>query len=165
MAGTRYKKEIADAAVAFALDPLLVEAFVLVESSGNTDGFRFEPDYYNRLLKPKKLYVGYNPRRVSSSYGLMQILYDVAIERGYPKADPPEHLFVPEIGLHYGCKHLRFLLDWAGEFPGVTPEQALDAAVASYNGGRGGNKPTDTPKRNASYVRKVFAALQSLQSA
>ena len=164
MAGTRYKKEIADAAVAFALDPLLVEALVLVESAGNADAFRFEPNFYNRYIKPYKLYPGYNPRRVSSSYGLMQIMLPVAHERAYPKTDPPEHLFVPEIGLHYGCKHLRFLLDWAGEFPGVTPEQALDAAVASYNGGRGGNKPTDTPKRNASYVRKVFAALQTLKT-
>lgn len=159
---TRYRKEIAAAAAKYGLDPLLVEAIVLTESSGNTDAFRFEPNYYNRYLKPKKLYPGQNPRRVSSSYGLMQIMYDVARERGYPDSLLPEHLFFPEVGLEWGCKHLRFLFDWAAEFPNVTEAQKLEAVLASYNGGRGDNKPTDKPLRNASYVRKVLSNLTLL---
>jgi soluble lytic murein transglycosylase-like protein len=164
---TRYRKEIADAAAQFQLDPLLVEAIVLTESSGNTDAFRFEPNFYNRYIKPYKLYAGQNPRRVSSSYGLMQIMLPVAHERGFDKANPPEYLFIPAIGLEFGCKHLRFLLDWAAEFgplTAVSDQQKLEAAIASYNGGRGGNKPTDQPLRNASYVRKVLANLQTLKT-
>ena len=165
---TRYRPEITAAAKAYGLDPLLVEAIVLTESSGNTDAFRFEPNYYNRLLKPKKLYPGQNPRRISSSYGLLQIMYDVAMERGYPKALPPEHLFVPEVGLEWGCKHLRYLMDWAAEFNTplvpVSEQDRIEAVLASYNGGRGGNRPTDRPKRNAPYVRKVLSNLSLLKT-
>ncbi len=135
---------------------------MLTESAGNTDAFRFEPDFYNRYLKPNKMYVGKNPRRISSSYGLMQLMWPVAVERGFPATDAPEHLFFPEVGLDYGCRQLRFLLDWAETFD--APAQAkLDAAIASYNGGRGGNKPTESPKRNISYVRKVLANLDTLR--
>ncbi len=122
------------------------------------------------------MYVGKNPRRISSSYGLMQLMWPVAVERGFPATDAPEHLFFPEVGLEYGCKHLRFLLDWAETFtnqpvPGsvtgatvpVSAQAKLEAAIASYNGGRGGNKPTESPKRNISYVRKVFANLDTLK--
>ena len=161
LAMTRYQKEITVAAQKFALDFRLVEAIVLTESAGNTDAFRFEPNFYNRYIKPHKLYPGQNPRRVSSSYGLMQIMLPVAHERGYPQTDPPEHLFVPEIGLHYGCKHLRLLTDWADEFA-VSATQKRDAVLAAYNGGRGGNKPTDVPLRNAAYVRKVLAYLANI---
>ena len=161
---TRYRNEIVTAAKAHGLDPLLVEAIVLTESSGNTDAFRFEPNFYNRYIKPYKLYVGQNPRRVSSSYGLMQIMLPVAHERGFLKSQPPEYLFVPEVGLDFGCKHLRYLLDWADGFA-CSDTQKRDAALASYNGGRGGNKPTDTPLRNASYVRKVLANLALLKGA
>lgn len=161
---TRYRPEIAVAAKEFDLDPLLVEAIVLTESSGNTDAFRFEPTFYNRYLKPKKMYPGQNPRRISSSYGLLQIMLPVAHERGFPSANPPETLFIPEVGLHWGCRHLRFLVDWANGFD-ATDQQKLEAVLASFNGGRGSNKPTDRPLRNASYVRKVLANLATLKGA
>ena len=160
---TRYRKEIEAAAKTYGLDPLLVEAIVLTESSGNADAFRFEPNYWNRYLKPTNKYPGQNPRRVSSSYGLMQIMYDVAVERGFDRILPPEMLFVPSVNLEYACKHLRMLTDWAAEFD-ATPQDKLEAVLASYNGGRGDNKPTQKPKRNASYVRKVLANLTLLKT-
>lgn len=160
---SRYWKEICDIAVKFALDPLLVEAIVLTESGGNTDAFRFENDFYNRYLKPLKMYVGQNPRRISSSYGLMQIMWPTAVERGLSPTDPPEALFVPEKGIEFGCRQLAFLVAWAETFTDATPQAKLEAVIASYNGGRGGNKPTETPKRNISYVRKVLANLTTLQ--
>ena len=160
--------EIEKQAKAQQLDPLLIGAIVLTESSGNTDAFRHEPNFYNRYIKPYKLYAGWNPRRISSSYGLMQLMAPVAHERGYPKDRPVEYLFVPEVGLEWGCKHLRYLFDWAGEFNTplvpVSEQDRLEAVVASYNGGRGGNKPTDRPKRNASYVRKVLTNLSLLKT-
>lgn len=163
---TRYWDEIRRAAEATQLDPLLVEAVVVKESSGNTDAFRFEPDFWNRYLKPKALYAGLNPRRVSSSYGLMQIMYPVAVERGYGQSTPPEAMFVPEIGLKWGCEHLKYLFRWANgtEFAGSTPQDRLLAVLASYNGGRGGNKPTDHPKRNEVYARGVLKNLDILKA-
>ena len=158
MPKTYYWREIVVAATKYALDPILVEALVVTESSGNTDAFRFERDFWNRYLKPNKLYNGKNPRRVSSSYGLMQIMYPVAIERGYPVDLHPELLFVPETGLDYGCKHLRFLFDWAKEgWPESSEQDILESVLASYNGGRGSNTPADKPRRQATYARKVLA--------
>lgn len=154
--GTRYWDLITKVAAEFKLDPVLVEAIVVTESSGNADAFRFEPMFYNRYIKPKGLFPGQNPRRVSSSYGLMQVMYPTALENGYPKEYPPERLFEPELSLRAGCRLLRSLLDWAAGFPGTTPEKQLSAALASYNGGRGSNKPTDTPLRNGVYADKVL---------
>lgn len=155
---TFYWKEIVAAALKYKLDPVLVEAIVVKESSGNTDAFRFERDFWNRYLKPNKLYAGRNPRRVSSSYGLMQVMYPVAVERGYPADASPETLFIPETGLDYGCRQLRFLLDWVdGGWPEIPEAVRLSAAVAAYNGGKGGNRPTDQPNRNAAYAKAVQA--------
>lgn len=161
---SRYRKEIGVASAQYGLDPLLVEAVVLTESSGNTDAFRFEPNFYNRYLKPMKMFAGQNPRRVSSSYGLLQIMYPVAVERGFPKDAQPEMLFIPEVNLEWGCKHLRMLVDWSNqpEFAASSEQDKLEAVLASYNGGRGDNKPTQHPKRNASYARKVLANLTLL---
>jgi len=160
---TRYWLEIQKAAADFKLDPLLVEAVVMQESAGNTDAFRFERDFYNRYLKPNKLYQGMNPRRISSSYGLMQCMWPVAIERGLDIKLPPEMLFIPEIGLKWGCKQLGYLRDWAdGGWPEVSVDQRLRATLASYNGGRGANKPSDSPLRNRLYAESVLKHYQLL---
>ena len=161
---TRYWAEIVAAATKYQLDPILVEAIVVQESAGNTDGFRFEKVFYNRLLKGKPEWDGQNPRRISSSYGLMQIMYPVAVERGYPKTQPPEGLFVPEVGLEYGCRHLRWLTNWADTFTSTTSEARRGAVLASYNGGRGSNKPTDKPLRNGVYAASVLRHYAIIQS-
>lgn len=152
---TRYWAEIVAAAAKHGLDPVLVEAVVTQESSGDTDGFRFERDFFNRYIRPKNLFPGMNPRRVSSSYGLMQVMYPVAVERGFDSKWAPELLFVPETGLDFGCRQLKMLVDWAEGFD-ATPENRLKAVLASYNGGRGSNKPTDSPLRNAGYANSVL---------
>lgn len=152
---TPYWKEIQVAAAANGLDPLLVEAMVLQESAGNTDAFRFERNFWNRYLKPKKLYVGQNPRRVSSSYGLMQIMYPTACERGFK--GQPENLFLPDVGLEWGCKQLAHLVNWAAGYP-VSKDLQLLAVLASYNGGTGGNTP-GTALRTVAYAKSVMGYL------
>ena len=162
MPRSRYTADIQRIATVEGVDPNLVEGIVLTESSGNADAFRFEPLFWNRYLKSKSEWIGRNPRRVSSSYGLMQIMYPVALERGYDPKNPPELLFVPDMGLRYGCRQLRWLQDWAEGFPQATPAKRLQAALASYNGGRGGNSPTDAILRNEVYARKVLSAVAKL---
>lgn len=167
---SRYWTEIVATATVFALDPILVEAVVVQESSGNTDAFRFEPAFYDRYIKispdwewARKKYA--NPRRMSSSYGLMQIMWPVALEDGFPRESPPELLFVPEIGLKWGCTRLRTLVNWADKgWPQVAPTVRLRAILASYNGGRGGNRPTDMPLRNTSYANSVLKTYTQLQA-
>jgi soluble lytic murein transglycosylase-like protein len=144
---TAYRAEIETAAHAHALDPHLVEAVVLVESSGYTHAFRHEAAFFRRYLADHPRYAGANPLRVSSSYGLMQVMYPVAVEHGLVGA--PEQLFVPEVGLEYGCRHLRMLVEWA--------QGDQHAALGAYNGGKAGNRP-GAPPRNQSYVTKVLGA-------
>jgi soluble lytic murein transglycosylase-like protein len=154
MSTTLYRAHIQGAAHEHGLDPDLVEAVVYCESAGKTDAFRYEPGFYERYIKGKKMWEGCNPRRISSSYGLMQVMYTTALEHGYPYPDP-EHLFIPAVGLDYGCKHLSLLVEWAG----------MDAlkALAAYNGGKGnwmGNDPQVYSKK----VYRVFQEVQKLRA-
>lgn len=156
---TRYKTEIEAAASKWGLDPLLVEAIVVQESAGNTDAFRFEPDFWNRYLKANPKYRHLNPRRVSSSYGLMQVMYCRILEDKVADNDAwaPEMMFIPEHGLDIGCGLLANLTVWAAGRT-ADPEKQQLAILAAYNGGRGGNDPTKNwPLRNAKYAKEVLA--------
>ena len=143
-----YRAEAYAIADSHSLDPNLVIAVALIESSGRTHAYRYEPHFWMKYLVNKPEWDGANPERVSASYGLMQVMYPVALERGFPPNDPPEHLFVPTVGLEYGCRQLRYLLDWA--------KGDIEAAIASYNGGTKGNEPGVNPKRNKLYLDKVL---------
>lgn len=142
-----YTAEVASAARKHGLDPKVVQAVCMVESSGRTSAYRYEPTFWNKYLQHNPQWQNANPYRVSSSYGLMQCLFVVATEMGY--AGPPEQLFVPEIGLEWGCRKLESLLKWSGG--------NLDQALAAYNGGKKGNGAP--PYRNAFYVEKVRKAM------
>jgi soluble lytic murein transglycosylase-like protein len=157
-----YKGLIEQIATEHGLDPLLVHAVVWQESAYNTDAFRYEPDFWNRYLKGNPKYRDLNPRRVSSSYGLMQTMFSRIWEDRIADNDtiPPEHLFIPEIGLHVGCGLLAELLVWAKTRtapPGIIAVPEL-IALAAYNGGRGGNDPAKNwPLRNGVYAGQVLA--------
>lgn len=151
-----YRAEVEAIATRHELPPDLVQAVCMVESSGNADAFRFEPRFWATYMAGKPEWDGAVVRRVSSSYGLMQVLYVVALENGYPRNDAPEYLFVPTIGLEYGCRVLAERLKWA--------KGDVRAALASYNGGKRGNSPGGV-LRNADYAAKVLAQLGDVRSA
>lgn len=152
--GFMYRAEVAVMADRYGLMPHLVQAVCMVESGGKTHAYRYEPAFWERYLKDKPEWDGADPERVSASYGLMQVMFPVAVEFGMDRTDPPEYLFVPLIGLEYGCRVLSERLTWArGE---------LRAALAAYNGGKKGNAP-DGPLRNAAYAEKVLIELGKLQ--
>jgi soluble lytic murein transglycosylase-like protein len=160
MLRTRYKKDIDVAAAKYSLDPLLVEAIVAQESAGNTDAFRFEPTFWNRYLKSNPKYQHLNPRRVSSSYGLMQVMYCRILEDKIVDNDAwaPELIFIPENGLDIGCAFLAELLAWGREVSPNNADKALLAGLAAYNGGRGGNNPQKNwPLRTGAYAKAVLA--------
>lgn len=156
-----YKPLIETVATKYGLDPLLVAAVCWQESAFQADAFRFEPAFWNRYLKKKKEWAGTNPRRVSSSYGLMQVMFPVAVEDGTELASAPEALFVPEVALGAGCTRLRKLIRWATALP-LSEADRLVAALAAYNGGRGGNNAP--PFRNGRYAREVLAKLSVLKT-
>jgi len=137
----------------------LVGAMVRVESSGRTNAYRYEPAYWLRYLADKPEWRDLNPNRVSASYGLLQVMYPTAVANGY--VGDPEALFLPAMGLEFGCRELERLLAWARTFE-ATPEARLQAAVAAYNGGQRGNAPTDTPLRNLAYTGRVAHELSGI---
>jgi soluble lytic murein transglycosylase-like protein len=147
--GWEYRAEIEAIASPLGLDADVIHAIVLTESSGKAHAYRFEQFFWQRYMQGKQQWDGAVPERVSASYGLMQIMYPVACEMGF--TDPPESLFVPVIGLTWGCKKFRSLLDWA--------QQDTEQALAAYNGGKGDN---DTrPFRNQDYVDQACSATWS----
>jgi soluble lytic murein transglycosylase-like protein len=148
---TPYRADIVTAADDHELDPNLVEAVVIAESSGHTDAFRYEPGFYATYIKGKPEYATWNPRRVASSYGLMQVMFTTAKLYGY--GELPELLFLPDVGLKYGCLHLKRLLAWA---KGDTRK-----ALAAYNGGQG-NHTAPQPQRYASKVLKLYESVKAV---
>ena len=139
-----YDKEVQTAAAKHGLDPALVKAVVLIESSGRTSAYRHEPEFWLRYMANKPSWKDAIPERVSSSYGLMQVMYTTALIHGFSRQ--PEHLFLPEVGLDFGCKHLKYLLDRCNGDE--------EMALAQYNGGMGGNMTR--PLRNEGYALKVL---------
>jgi soluble lytic murein transglycosylase-like protein len=148
---THYRREIETAARHFGLDPNLLEGLVLTESGGHADAFRHEPGYWKRYLAENAEYKHENPRRVSSSYGLCQVMLPTARELGFN--GEPEMLFVPHVSLHFGAMNLSRLIRWA--------EGDISKALEAYNGGKGsvGSQAT----RN--YAHKVLASRDAVAKA
>jgi len=152
-----YHTEVQQKASVHGLDPLLVEAVCMVESSGDTAARRHEPKFWLRYMANQPQWREHNPKRVATSYGLMQVMYTSALLVGYPPGDAPEFLFVPHIGLEYGCRILKNCFTWAhGDIP---------ATLAAYNGGRTADNGPDRPvKRNQAYVDKVLREYAKLKA-
>lgn len=148
---------IANIAAANGLDPHLVAAIVMQESSGNPLAIRYEPQW-RYLVTPdvfaKKLNITTATETVlqSCSYGYMQIMGSVSRELGYN--DALQLLCEEDLGLQFGCKQLARL---QARYP------KLQETIAAYNGG--------SPRRNAagvfdnqSYIDSVMDHLISLSA-
>lgn len=151
----KYRWLVENAAARHGIDPLLVEAVILTESSGLFHAYRFEPGFWDRYLAKNPRYKDMNPREASASYGLMQIMYSTAVEEGF--TGMPWELFAPAFSIEFGCKHLAKHMAWADRFEDapLTPRE-LASALAAYNGGRRGNEPDEFEDRNAAYAKKVL---------
>ena len=111
------------------LDPLLVASIIQVESAGNTYAMRYEPawryHYYAREISQN---VGSSleteNKGQATSWGLMQVMGTVAREYGFKGWF--SQLCEPELGLKYGCLHLKKKFEKYG---------SMDKAVAAYNAG------------------------------
>lgn len=137
-------------AAAYNLDPDQVEAHVMVESSGNPNATRFEPRFYERYVLPLNLGDHNEARGRSTSFGLLQIMGQVARELGYQGNWPG--LMDPMTNLEYGCKKLAKCYK---KYPG-------DAGIAAYNSG--------TPRKdglefmNQIYVDRVKDFLEKIKT-
>lgn len=162
----RFRIEVEAAAATYNLDPDLVEAVVQQESSGRWFAYRYEPKFFERYLRNKPEYRDADPREVSASYGLMQVMFTTARENGY--TGPAWDMFKPEVALDNGCKHLAKQLKWANSiYQGLEARRVTAvtaSALAAYNGGRGGNEPDDVPDRNRQYASEVVQKYLAIKS-
>ena len=156
-----FKAAIEAISTAQGVEWCLMAAVVQAESGFRADAFRHEPAFWARYMKKTPQYGGLNPRRYASSYGLAQVMWVVAVEEGFDATLPPEHLFVPELSLDYGCKRLKRCLDWASKFVDATEKGRLLSALAAYNGGRNSAQTPPNP-RNIKYALRVWGFLQEL---
>jgi soluble lytic murein transglycosylase-like protein len=140
-----YEPLIEQKAKEYGLEPALVKAVVSVESSGMTSAYRYEPAFWLRYMANKPEFKGMNPHRASASYGLMQVMYATAVAHGLK--GEPEEMFIPTVGLDYGCRVLSKLLKKCNG--------DVEQALAQYNGGETGNK--ERPFRNAGYAKHALA--------
>lgn len=107
------------------LDPDLVAAFVMQESSGNPNATRYEPRFYARYIAPMKLKDQDEATGRATSWGLMQLMGQVAREHGF--TGEFKSLLEPSLGLKWGCGKLSECLK---RYP-----RDLDSAIAAYNAG------------------------------
>jgi soluble lytic murein transglycosylase-like protein len=110
----------------FGLDPALVCAMCEHESNGwDTWAIRYEPAFYQKYVEPMNLSETEKHAR-SFSYGLMQVMGQVAREYGFNGKYLTE-LCDPELNLIYGCKKLARCMKLA--------KGDVREALLKYNGG------------------------------
>ncbi len=147
--------QINQAAAKTSLDPALVTALVYAESSGNTYAMRFEPAWkYFHFPREwaSRIECSVQTENIAqaTSWGLMQVMGSVARERGH--AGWLSELSVVEVGLSYGCQHLKSFFE---KYPTV------EDAVSSYNQGSP-RKTLGGLYCNQGYVSKVMGLYRQL---
>ncbi len=161
----------------YNLDPKVVAAIVLQESSGRIFASRYEPGFYRRYIGhlDKRDLLGHVPRTItlgtekvhrSTSWGLMQIMGETARGQDFDKDDMPE-LCLPENNIEIGCRYLRHLLnldsnktlaeaqqtkffkDYLSKTPPTEPEEEtrIKMALLRYNGGGNHKYPSHVISR------------------
>ena len=131
------------AAGKYALDPALVCAIVEQESDWNPWAIRYEPAFYVHYVMPQRGLSATEAYARSFSWGLMQVMGEVAREEGF-HADLPS-LCDPTIGLDVGCNHFKRKL--------VTAENNVLKALLLWNGGS-----------NLAYPAQVVARIDKYRS-
>jgi soluble lytic murein transglycosylase-like protein len=113
-------------ALKYGLNPKIVAAVCEQESSWNPFAVRFEPAFESRYIKPA-LPAAPTTRELTEamSFGLMQIMGEVAMEFGWAGKFLTE-LCDPATGVLFGCKKLQKCYYVHGDD---------DTSLLSYNGG------------------------------
>lgn len=113
-------------AVSNGLDPALVCAICEQESAWEPNAIRWEPAFFSRYVAPLNLNNQTEATARAISWGLMQVMGQVARENGFKNKYLSE-LCLPEVGLHCGCRVFAAKLSRVG---GDTRKGLL-----AYNGG------------------------------
>lgn len=136
----------------YQIDPDLIEAMVMRESSDTTGATRYEPGFNAQYITRLKLPDDEGKKR-STSYGLLQIMYQSAIEDGFKGV--AEDLIIPEIGLEWGVKHFSGKIKKYGQ-------KDINRAISAYNAGNVRMK--DGKFVNQYYVDRVNEYLRKIKN-
>lgn len=152
-----YDKVFCVAGKRYNVKKLLLKAIAICESSLDPKAYRFEPLYFERYMKDKPEWADKDPKVVSASYGLFQVMYPVACALGF--SGTTDELCDPMTNALLAAKLMRQLIDK------VTKARICDTfywlapahvALARYNGGSWKNPAEDGTLRNQKYLRKVL---------
>lgn len=116
--------EAVDVAGSWGLDPILVCCVCENESLWWPNAIRWEKGFYKHYTEPMNLPESDEMQR-ACSYGLMQIMGEVAREAGYTL--PFSGLYDPTTNVYWGCLKLRKCLEHTGN--------DVTKALLMYNGG------------------------------
>jgi soluble lytic murein transglycosylase-like protein len=132
-------------AMAYSLESSLVCAVIEQESAWSPWATRYEPAFFAKYVAPLYTNQKISPTEAygrAFSYGLMQVMGQVARERGFEGDFLPE-LCNPYVGVDIGCRHLaalweknhgdmsRTLLAWNGGGNPEYPQQVM-ARLGNY---------------------------------
>ena|SRR5271156_1560058 len=129
-------------AAEYSLDPVLICAIIEQESSWRPWAVRFEPAFHTRYVVPLSLTPTEAHAR-SFSYGLMQVMGQVAREQGC-KFEFLTELCKPEESIRQGCIKLKKCFDRANG--------DVTQALLCYNGGGSKNYPIQVLARMKNYA-------------
>lgn len=139
----------------YGLEKLQIKSIAIVESSLNPRAYRFEQNFWDLYLKNNPEWKDQDPKIVSASYGILQLMWTTAVSLGFPKDGTPENLFNPVINIELGAKLIRRLMDrnygW------------FDVACSCYNAGQGGQPAQDGSIKSIAYVNKVRATYWNIR--
>lgn len=146
----------------YQIERALLMAICQVESAFKVDAYRYEPAFWEWL---KEKYPGVwdhrDPKEVSASYGLMQVMYTTAWNLGFRGAG--EELYEPVVNVELACRLINQIQ------AGIKPAAhfkcwPVEIVLARYNGGSMGNPDTGGGLRNYQYTRKVLKAYWEIRT-
>lgn len=73
------------------IEKLWLKAIAIVESNLDPKAYRFEPGFWERYLKNNPEWSDKDPKRVSASYGVMQLMYTTAWLLGF-RGEPEDQI-------------------------------------------------------------------------
>jgi soluble lytic murein transglycosylase-like protein len=112
-------------ATAQGLDPGLVCAVIEQESAWDTAAIRLEQGFYTKYVRKQNLPDRQEAAGRAVSWGLMQVMGQVAREHGF--TGRLDELCTPEVGIEIGCMVLKTKLKAGGG--------DLTAGLLKWNGG------------------------------
>lgn len=129
----------------FNISADIIKSIIVKESGMKVFAGRYEKGFYKKLLEGKTLeeLKGHIPKTITreteyilraTSFGLMQIMGQVAREKGFACESLIE-LCKPELNIFYGCRHFKYLLDMK--------HGDIEKALLNWNGGGNPNYGKD----------------------